>query len=269
MKNILAIDTSSKICSVAFLSFDEKNINIDKVKEDIVCLSKLDVKTHAKALMPTVEEILEMCDKDISDIDYFGIGVGPGSFTGIRIGMGAVKGFAFGKNVKIIETSSLEILARKINKESLINVDYIISMIDAKNDQMYMGIYKINHKIDESSLPIISLETVYEDATNMEEFLNKLPNENIYLIGDMVENNRDRILEIIKNEDIKNNNERSINILENEFQEANSIIEKFIEEIQFDFEGNILEYEKNILKYGEEILPNYMKKSQAERLKKD
>ena len=85
----------------------------------------------------------------------------------------------------------------------------------------------------------------------------------------MVENNRDRILEIIKNEDIKNNNERSINILENEFQEANSIIEKFIEEIQFDFEGNILEYEKNILKYGEEILPNYMKKSQAERLKKD
>lgn len=269
MKNILAIDTSSKICSVAFLSFDEKNINIDKVKEDIVCLSKLDVKTHAKALMPTVEEILEMCDKYISDIDYFGIGVGPGSFTGIRIGMGAVKGFAFGKNVKIIETSSLEILARKINKESLINVDYIISMIDAKNDQIYMGIYKINHKIDENSLPTISLETVYEDATNMEEFLIKLPNENICLIGDMVENNRDRILEIIKNEDIKNNNERSINILENEFQEANSIIEKFIEEIQFDFEGNILEYEKNILKYGEEILPNYMKKSQAERLKKD
>ena len=77
------------------------------------------------------------------------------------------------------------------------------------------------------------------------------------------------IAKYVKNEDIKNNNERSINILENEFQEANSIIEKFIEEIQFDFEGNILEYEKNILKYGEEILPNYMKKSQAERLKKD
>lgn len=82
--NILAIDTSSKICSVSIL--EDKNLIIEKHNND--------EKTHSQKLMPLVDEIFKESEYSLEDMDLFACCIGPGSFTGLRIGISTVKAFS-------------------------------------------------------------------------------------------------------------------------------------------------------------------------------
>ena len=123
---ILSLDTSSDICCVSILE-DEKEIaklQLDKGK------------THSENLMPLISSILKNNNLTLSQIDLFVCDKGPGSFTGIRIGIATIKAFTDSLNIPSIGVNSLEVLASSITSNGL-----VASIIDAKNENCYLALY--------------------------------------------------------------------------------------------------------------------------------
>ena len=128
--NVLAIDTSGANCCCAILN-EEKvianfNINIGL--------------THSETLLPLIDGLFSISKLSLKDIDLFAISVGPGSFTGIRIGISTVKGFALSLNKPVISVSTLESLAYNIPYFDGI----VCSILDARNNNVYAAIYDIS-----------------------------------------------------------------------------------------------------------------------------
>ena len=126
MSKLLSIDTSSDVCSVAILEDDKliKELNIT------------DSKTHSENLMPLVDKLFKETNLSLSEISAIACSIGPGSFTGIRIGIATVKAMAEVFNLPVIGVTSLETLA-----EAEIGKGTVVSLIDAKNDQVYCGVF--------------------------------------------------------------------------------------------------------------------------------
>jgi len=124
---ILSIDTSSDICSVAILEDDTliKELHID------------DIKTHSEKLMPLISDIFDKCNLTLDNIDLIACSKGPGSFTGIRIGIATVKAFSDSKKLNAIGISSLDGLAHNIENDGL-----TCALIDAKNNNVYFGLFE-------------------------------------------------------------------------------------------------------------------------------
>lgn len=128
---ILCIDTSSNICSVALL--EDTNL----IKELVIS----DSKTHSENLMPLVKELLDETRISLNEINLIACDNGPGSFTGIRIGIATIKAFSEVYNIPVIGISSLECLAYNSSSET------ICSLIDAKNNQVYCGIFNSDYSL--------------------------------------------------------------------------------------------------------------------------
>lgn len=219
---ILAIDTSSKICSCAILENEEL---IDEINLD-------DGRTHSENLLPIMSELLERNKIDLKEIDLISCCVGPGSFTGIRIGVASIKAIAEVHNIKIASVTSLETLAR-INESEKIKV----TMIDARNNQIYCGIFDNEYNQIE--------ELMADDIYNIIEVLKKY--ENMIFIGDGAILHKEKIVENIENAEFSEKNEQKASI------------------------GGKIAYKKysdSDLKIADTILPIYLRKSQAERMKK-
>ena len=127
---VLSIETSSKICSVAIL--EDKNL-----------VKKIELNnglTHSETLMPVIKRILEETNLTLSQVDLFVCDIGPGSFTGIRIGVATVKAFSDSLQIPAVGISSLEGLAYAIPKDGI-----ICSLIDCKNDNCYYAVYQLEN----------------------------------------------------------------------------------------------------------------------------
>lgn len=186
---ILSIDTSSKICSVAILE------NTTLIKE----ISINNGYTHSEILMPTIKQILEETNLKLTDINLLVVDKGPGSFTGIRIGIATVKGFTDSLNIPTIGISSLETLAYN-QKENKV----ICSLIDAKNGHVYSGIFEnINgNNVERRKLSFDDIDDLLEELKNLnleysicfvgdgaicnkELIISKLPNSTFCLTNDV------------------------------------------------------------------------------------
>ena len=111
---ILAIDTSSKNCSVSIVEVQEnKKFNI------IAQENSDDERTHSVKLMPMVDDMLKKSNLSLNDIDLLACCLGPGSFTGIRIGIATIKAFADAKNIPTVGVTSLESLAYNIKMQKM------------------------------------------------------------------------------------------------------------------------------------------------------
>ena len=226
MKN-LAVDTSSKICAVAIL---EDNNKIDEISLD-------NGKTHSENLMPILKEVLERNNLKLSDFNLISVSVGPGSFTGIRIGIASIKPLAEVYNLPVASVTSLESLAR--NVENVDSDTTIISLIDARNNQVYAGVFDNDYNLKEEEIAE-DIEVVLKKA---EKFIK------IVFVGDGAVLHKDLISERLVNNEIKftdNNEQSAVNT------------------------GKIgyKKYLNKDLKNADTILPIYLRKSQAERLKK-
>jgi len=124
---ILSIETSGKVCAVALT--EDNNL----IKEEII----EDENTHSVKLMPLVDILLKETNTTVSDIDLFACDIGPGSFTGIRIGVSTIKAFIDVTSKKAVGVSALEILAENVQDEGI-----ICSLIDAKNQNVYCGLFE-------------------------------------------------------------------------------------------------------------------------------
>lgn len=262
-KIVLAIDTTSKISSVCI-----------KENEKIYIKEDESGATHSKTLIPSLISLIEEKNIDKDKIKDIIVCVGPGSFTGIRIGIASVKGLAFNRNIKVLEITSLELLARnvtrKLRQEYIQKIEklkeikiYIISSIDAKNNQVYYGIYEFKNdiltKIEEvSSNKQVLLEKIAKYSENKNNKDNK--NNKIYIVGDGIDNKDIEEYNQEKYENSRNINISNIEVFVENKQTTLSAIDKYVE---LEKNNKLIEN----LKKENEILPNYLKKSQAQRLK--
>jgi tRNA threonylcarbamoyladenosine biosynthesis protein TsaB len=129
---ILSIDTASNLCTVAILE------NTSCIKELIVN----DSRNHSEKIMPVIEQVLKDSKLNLKDIDLIVCDKGPGSFTGIRIGVGTALAFRDSLEIPCIGVSSLEALSYNVTTEGI-----ICSLIDAKNQNVYFGLFKLENGI--------------------------------------------------------------------------------------------------------------------------
>jgi len=165
---LLHLETSTKNCSVAF----SKN-------GEILCLcEEYDEKYgHSEKLHQFVNWALEGAEIELKDIDGVCVSKGPGSFTGLRIGVSAAKGFCFGLDVPLLSLNSLEILAQtQINKD----YDLIIPMIDARRMEVYTAVF------DGKGNQISEIEAKVLDENSFAEFKDR----KVVFVGDGVEKSK-------------------------------------------------------------------------------
>lgn len=164
---ILAVDSSAKTASVAVT--DGKTL----ISECFVNAGL----THSRTLLPMVDNALSQADMKIGDIDAFCVNAGPGSFTGIRIGVAAIKGLALCDNKPCAGISTLEAAAYNfIDENCLVSVS-----MDARCNQVYTALFRCENG---------SVIRLYDDkAVSVDELGEELSafDEKIYLAGDGAE----------------------------------------------------------------------------------
>ncbi len=223
---VLAIDTSSSVAAVA-------------VSRDGVLLGEYTLNnglTHSQRLLPMVDELLKSLNMTIKDIDAFACSTGPGSFTGLRIGIASVKGFAFAGNKPCVSVSGLEAMAY-----NHIHTDYIICpLMDARAGQVYNAAYRRYRGKLKMIIPprAVEIETVIRELSET--------GKTVLFLGDGVKPN----LEIIKTLGEK----AVIGEFNNNMQRAATIALIAEEKIK-----------KSEIVSGQELEAEYLRKSQAER----
>lgn len=125
---LLAIDTTTNICSVAL---GEQ----DKLWAEIILNTK---KTHSQRLMPAIQNLLRDADVDKRELEGIAVALGPGSFTGIRIGMATVQGLSQGLGIPVIGVMTLDALAEGCGNFPRL----ICPILDARREQVYTGLYR-------------------------------------------------------------------------------------------------------------------------------
>lgn len=223
--NILAFDTVSSSFSIAL-----------KKDNNIIEINKENIKNHNEELLPILNSFLEENKISLNEINCIVMGIGPGSFTAIRIAFSTIKTICYAKNIPIIGVSSLDTLYQNIASYNGIK----LSMIDARKGSIYANIYKDNNKIKEN------LDLTYEEATNLIKNIST-KDDIITLCGDGFSKNESYFIEKLQ--------EYKLNKLDNSYniiKASNSILisEERYNKKEFD----------NIFSLN----PLYIRKSEAE-----
>lgn len=165
--NILAFESSAKAASVALM----------KDGKLLAEYTQNSGQTHSRTLMQMAEDLLKNCDMSVRDLDAAAVAAGPGSFTGVRIGMAAAKGLAWGREIPCCGVSTLEAMTLGA---AMCDGVYCACM-DARRDQVYNAVFrmtdgKLTRLSDDRAISIAELE---ESIKNVEEA--------VFLVGDGAE----------------------------------------------------------------------------------
>lgn len=165
---ILAIDSTAIVASVA-LCDDEKLVALYTVNNG---------NTHSETLLPMVESALSVSKLTVDDIGLFAVSEGPGSFTGVRIGVATVKGLAFGREVPCVGVSTLEALAYNLKGSKGI----ICPVMNARRNQVYNALFRFEGERLVRLCPdrAIAVKDLAAELIENENY----KNETIYLSGD-------------------------------------------------------------------------------------
>ncbi len=154
MAKIITIDTSTNVCSVALH------------ENGILLASKINhkEKSHSKYVTLMVEEVVESAGLELKDVDAFAISKGPGSYTGLRIGVATVKGYCFALDKPMISINTLDGMWEQQKEEHV--ASYYIPMIDARRMEVYT-------KVFDSSVTLIETEAKILDENSFSQFTKK------------------------------------------------------------------------------------------------
>lgn len=141
---VLAVDTATKSCSVAIVDEDTLLAEVSIISE----------QTHSKHLMNMISRAMGMTGLNINDLDGFAVIRGPGSFTGLRIGISSVKGLAIASGKPVVGISSLDALAMQSNFSPYL----IFPLLDARKGEVYFSRYRfkdflLKKEMEEQVLP--------------------------------------------------------------------------------------------------------------------
>lgn len=162
--NILAVDTSATSASVC-VAQENKIIGEFSINTSL---------THSQTLVPMIEQVSEKTGISLDNIDAIAVNAGPGSFTGVRIGVAAVKGIAFSRNIPCVSVSTLESMAYNMLDSECI----VCAVMDARCSQVYNALFKVSNGkverlIEDRALSLADLKL------DLQKF-----SEKIILVGD-------------------------------------------------------------------------------------
>lgn len=177
MSCILNIETSTNVCSVA-------------LSQDGVCLYEdvnMEGPSHAQVLAGYVKDAVSFADSHAIPIDAIAISKGPGSYTGLRIGVSEAKGVAYGRDAKLLSVPTLKLLTVPIllGHEELPEDALLCPMIDARRMEVYCALY------DRALNEVVQTQALVIDSDSFKEHLDKQP---IYFMG----NGADKCVETIQ-----------------------------------------------------------------------
>lgn len=177
MSCILNIETSTNVCSVA-------------LSQDGVCLYEdvnMEGSSHAQVLAGYVKNAISFADSHAIPIDAIAISKGPGSYTGLRIGVSEAKGVAYGRDAKLLSVPTLKLLTVPIllGHEELPEDSLLCPMIDARRMEVYCALY------DRALNEVVQTQALVIDSDSFKDYLDKQP---IYFMG----NGADKCVETIQ-----------------------------------------------------------------------
>jgi len=177
MANILNIETSTSVCSVALTSDGQV---VDHYEN-------YDGLTHATLLSQFIKDALDTANRKELKIDAIAVSIGPGSYTGLRIGLSQAKGLAFGLDVPLIGINTLHILTVAAMFSDFFDDDILfVPMIDARRMEVYTGVYNTALESIVEPQPMIIDESSFDSL---------LSHHNLIFIG----NGADKVKNVIKN----------------------------------------------------------------------
>ncbi len=236
--NILSVITTTKIASVCVTKGYEWYLN--EISNEV---------THSEKLLPAIDEALSKQNMTLKDIDLYATINGPGSFTGIRIGLASIKAFAMIDKKNIFSISSNMLIEMtgylksdyfKEKKEA-----YVVSLIDAKNLRVYYSVSKIklneNNKLEVSNVLNIDNEDIDDALLKVSKLLKN--NENVIFCGDCINTYSSKISNIS-------------NTLIDYYPNSKDLIDAY----------NFLDNTKDYLFDTYTLDANYVRPSQAERM---
>ncbi|EDM45663.1 putative glycoprotease family exported protein [unidentified eubacterium SCB49] len=161
---ILCLETATKNCSVAL----SENGSVIAFKEITTA-----GYSHAENLHVFIEDVINQSSKKLSDLDAIAVSKGPGSYTGLRIGVSAAKGLCYALNIALISLETLDILAQQVKEKSI-----IIPMLDARRMEVYSAVYNTDKK---------RIRDTQAQILDENSFSQQLSEGKITFIGDGVE----------------------------------------------------------------------------------
>lgn len=168
MTYILALDTASKHSSISLSLGDDIQVEYNFTPGNELSAS----------LIPVMEFVLKSVSLTLEDIDVYGIGIGPGLFTGIRVGLSTLKGLLFGKNKPVVPVVTLKALAYKCT--DILSDFTIIPLIDARRDEVYISGYNwFNREMKE----IFSPQLIQMNRLEEELYKYDIKTEPLFFIG--------------------------------------------------------------------------------------
>lgn len=181
MSYILSIETSTAICSVAIHKEGKLMANSDLYLE----------KSHSNSLTPLIEQLLHHCDLKMSDLNAIAVSSGPGSYTGLRIGLSTAKGLSYALEIPLISISSLDSMTTQVLNFHKADNSIYIPMLDARRMEVF---YKVS---DEDLLELEVMSNLIIEENSFQDYINK--HERIFLFG----NGAKKAFDILKNESEK------------------------------------------------------------------
>ena len=165
MSYILNIETATTNCSVSLSKGGETLV----LKEDYNSNF-----SHAESLHLFIEEVISSANLKPSQIDAVAVSMGPGSYTGLRIGVSSAKGLCFSLDKPLISVSTLESLSLQVSVEK----GFIVPMLDARRMEIYSAIFDSNH---------LQIRDIQAQILDENSFLDYLEKDKVYFIGTGVE----------------------------------------------------------------------------------
>jgi tRNA threonylcarbamoyladenosine biosynthesis protein TsaB len=173
---VLGIDTTSKECSLCITSNNELLTEYCFISDNNL----------SSRIIEIIDFVLRGVNLTLEDINVYGVGIGPGIFTGIRVGMVTIKGLVFERKAQIVPVNTLDAMAIKYKNSE----KSVVSMVDAKRGQVYISVCEYSKNNDDLSI-------IYEPSlisiSDIENFLDK--NQEYIFVGSGVSNN----IELLKN----------------------------------------------------------------------
>ena len=171
---ILSVDTTAKTATAA----------LSEVRNNVVCplcdAHLHSTLTHSESILPMIDFCLKNANVSLSNVEVFAISAGPGSFTGVRIGIATIKGLAFGNDdVKCVPVSALESLAENVSDEQRGTV--ICAIMDARRNQFYNALFSANGK---GSIKRLTDDRAIDGDELFFELREKYASHKIILVGD-------------------------------------------------------------------------------------
>lgn len=162
MSYILNIESSTTNCSVSLANNGE-----------LISIRELNEKnySHSTKLHSFIEEVLKNSNITVNKLSAIAVSSGPGSYTGLRIGVSAAKGLCYALQIPLISVPTLQVLARQLNIQ---REDLIIPVMDARRDEVYSAVYNSEYEL---------VRNIFPEIIDSESFIELAKENKLYFIG--------------------------------------------------------------------------------------